>query len=533
MLVMHHAIRLSVFVLLMLAPAVMAAPVAKSSTKAAPTATTAAGKSSEGSASKASNEKPSAPAKTAPGAAPRRVGWKIIESRGLAYVDMEDVAAFFRFNSYKRDGVRVFLSRTNSPNEPDIEWRAQTGSKLVSLNKMRLYLSYPVVSGSGGKALLSAFDLIHVIDPILRPEQQRDGSRLQVVVIDAARGGHEDGISTNSGREKDITLDVAMRLKPLLERAGYRVFLTREGDIDLDVTERLMLANSQTDEAVFISLHCSHGNEHERGIETFTLSPSGTPSTTGDEDRMPDQKFYPGNINDRESMALATAIQGTVVNELKAMDLGVRRARFDELKGIAMPAVVCSVGRLAHPEEGKKLGSDAAYRQRVAHALCEGIHRYARVMAAGRSTRERLLKFAGVTIFPDKVRSLTGEQLRVRAIIAKTNPTAVIDPRKVTLQVYFLDFVNNEEIDLSTCDTPQANWISVIPNWQDANYEEVEFTYQQPAFDNTMLKSLGRRTYYGFVLRLVYDGELMDEHAEPSNLRRGIGNFTAVLPRYR
>jgi hypothetical protein len=45
------------------------------------------------------------------------------------------------------------------------------------------------------------------------------------------------------------------------------------------------------------------------------------------------------------------------------------------------------------------------------------------------------------------------------------------------------------------------------------------------------VKSLGRRTYYGFVLRLIYDGALMDEFAEPSNLKRGLGNFTAVLPR--
>jgi hypothetical protein len=324
-----------------------------------------------------------------------------------------------------------------------------------------------------------------------------------------------------------------MRLKTLLEAAGYTVFVTREVDIDLAVDERVLLANSMREEAIFLSLHCSHGSDHERGVETFTLAPSGTPSTTGDEGRAADQKFYPGNINDRESMALATALQGTLLTELKATDLGIRRARFDELKGVAMPAVVCSVGRLAHPEEGKRLGGDPGYRQRVAAALGSGIERYARVMAAGNQPRDRLLKFGQVQVFPDKVRSLTGEQVRVRASVVKTEASATIDAAKVVLQVFFLDFVNNEEIDLSTCDTPQADWISVTPNWQQANYEQVEFTYQQPMFDESLLKSLGRRTYYGFVLRLVYDGALMDEFAEPANLKRGLGNFTAILPRRR
>jgi hypothetical protein len=328
-------------------------------------------------------------------------------------------------------------------------------------------------------------------------------------------------------------MDIANRLKALLESAGFTVVLTREVDIQLAADERVLIANSRREEAVFVSLHCSHGSDHERGVETFTLSPSGTPSTTGDEGREPDQKFYPGNINDRESMALATAVQGTLVTELKAADLGIRRARFDELKGIAMPAVICSVGRLAHPEEGRRLGADAAYRQRIAAALRNGIERYARVMATGSAPRDRLLKFSHVQVFPDKVRSLTGEQVRVRATVARNSGAGPIDPAKVVLQVFFLDLVNSEEIDLSTCDTPEANWISVTPNWEEANYEQVEFTYRQPTFDDSLLKSLGRRTYYGFVLRLIYDGALMDEFAEPANLRRGLGNFTAILPRRR
>ena len=352
-----------------------------------------------------------------------------------------------------------------------------------------------------------------------------------------ARGGAETGIATRHAKEKDVTLAVALSAKRLLEAKGYRVVLTRDSDRAMSVADRLRIANAETEEAIFISLHCSLGNEREKGIEMFTLSPSGTPSTTGDEGRKPDEKFYPGNINDRESMALATALQGTAVtksalSDLGATDLGIRRARFAELKGIRMPAAVCSLGRLAHPEEGRRLGNDPAYRDKLAAALVAGIDRYASVMAAGAPPRDRALKFTKVTVSrdPGEQRAF-GEVMRVRATIAKTDPKLVIDPTKVSLQIYFLDFVNEEELDLSSCDTPKAYWISVMPDWAKATYEEVEFTYHQPVFDANLVKNLGQRRYYGFVLRLVYGDELMDEKAEPPNVRRGLGNFTAVLPR--
>lgn len=458
---------------------------------------------------------------------PQSFGWRVVDFRGLAYVDIRDVARFFSFDSVKRTGKQVALSRK----APPTQWEMQVGSKLVSLNRLKLYLSYPVVSFQGDRTLLSAFDLMHVIDPILRPDQQREPTELKTVIIDPARGGSESGVVTKFGREKDVTLDIARRLKPLLEAAGYRVVLTREGDESVSLPERLKAANAVREEAVFLSLHASYGSSREKGVETFTLSPCGTPSTTGDEGTTPDQKFYPGNVNDRESMALATAVQGMLVHAAGAEDLGIRRARFGELKGVEVPAVVCSVGRLAHPQEGARLAGDPAHRQQIAEGIAQGVQRYARVMAAGSPPKDRMLKFAKVEVFPDRLRHPAGEQVRVRATIAKTAKDASIDPSQLILQVYFLDVVNDEEIDLSTCDTPEARWISVIPNWVDADFEQVEFTYLQPPFTQEMVQALGRRHYYGFVLRLVYGDQLLDEYAEPANLRRGLSTFTAVTPR--
>ncbi len=475
------------------------------------------------------------PEKPATGPAPTkaRPGWTVIDHRGQAYIDLADVARFFEFPTYTKQGRSVTLEKSKRLDGRDfpIRCQGQAGSKLVSINSLKFYLSYPLVATRDGKVILSAFDLIHVIDPILRPDQMRDPGHLKVVVLDPARGGAETGLTSRHGSEKDVTLDVARRAQAALQQAGYTVVLTREGDTAMSIAARLERAHAVKEEAVFISLHCGFGGERERGVSMFTLAPSGTPTTTGDEGGAPDAKFYPGNINDRESMALATALQGALVAGAETEDLGIRRARFQELKGIRIPAVVCNLGRLGHPVEGRKLGADPSYRHHLGHALAAGVDRYARVMAAGVPQRERALSFARVEATPPGRDAGGAEIVHVKAAIARGSGAPDIDPAKVTLQIYFLDFVNSEEIDLSSCDTPTTHWLSALPDWKASAYEEVDFTYRQRPFDDATLKQLGRRTYYGFVLRLIYEDELMDEYAEPSNLRRGLGNFTAVLPR--
>jgi N-acetylmuramoyl-L-alanine amidase len=371
---------------------------------------TAAGKIQAGpgrrrqSQSAATPALPAKPAKPATGPSPTKAkpGWTVIDYRGQAYLDLAEVARFFEFPTYTKEGKSITLEkakRLDGRSFP-IKCRGQAGSKLVSINSLKFYLSYPLVAWRDGKVIISAFDLIHVIDPILRPDQMREPSQLKVVVLDPARGGAEVGMTSKHGREKDVTLDVARHARQALEQSGYTVIMTREDDSALSLAERLKRANAVAEESIFISLHCGFGGERERGVEMFTLAPSGTPTTTGEEGQKPDDRFYPGNINDRESMALATALQGTLVAGAETEDLGIRRARFQELKGIRIPAVVCNLGRLGHPVEGKKLGSDPTYRRQLGWALAAGVDRYARVMATGAAPRERALKFSQVEASP-------------------------------------------------------------------------------------------------------------------------------------
>src|SRR5262245_27643526 len=81
-----------------------------------------------------------------------------------------------------------------------------------------------------------------------------DGSPI-TVVIDAGHGGYDrGGIPGQRVSEKDMTLDVARRLKSVLEGSGYRVVMTRDSDVFVPLGTRTAIANSNRN-AIFVSVH--------------------------------------------------------------------------------------------------------------------------------------------------------------------------------------------------------------------------------------------------------------------------------------
>ena len=81
-----------------------------------------------------------------------------------------------------------------------------------------------------------------------------DGSPV-TVVIDAGHGGYDrGGIPGQRVSEKDMTLDVARRLKSVLAASGYRVVMTRDSDVFVPLGTRCAIANSNRN-AIFVSVH--------------------------------------------------------------------------------------------------------------------------------------------------------------------------------------------------------------------------------------------------------------------------------------
>ncbi|MEZ5326268.1 MAG: N-acetylmuramoyl-L-alanine amidase [Verrucomicrobiales bacterium] len=451
--------------------------------------------------------------------------WSEVRHNGRGYVSLDDVGRFYGL-TFERDEKRARL--TNGK----IHLEFITGTKGLLLNGLQFYLSYAVLPWGEDRVIVSNFDLVNVIDPTLRPSSQRDPSQLQTVIINASHGGRDAGISGPWGREKDFTLDLALRLRKQLAGTPYRIMLTREGDFDLSVVDRFALAEAVKGEAIFVSLHLGNGNPNARGLEISTLPPPYTPATYDPADAKPDESFYPGNINDRESLALAVAIQGQALRE-KVRTLGLKRSRYEELKGIAVPAVYCRAGFITNKEDLKLLGQPE-HLDRIAKVIAGGIQRYASVIEQGieQHTLQRAeepLIISNVEVFADQVRSLQGEKRRVRIDI-RAHESTVVDPAKVDVQVYFFDLVNGKTLDLSAADPPAVEWISVLPDWKATDTEVMEVSYELPAMNEEEYKAFGQRFYYGFVIRLVYDGKLVDSYSEPTNLRRGLPHFTPVFP---
>src|SRR5438552_96743 len=194
-----------------------------------------------------------------------------------------------------------------------------------------------------------------------RGSTAQSGSSATAVVIDAGHGGFDrGGIPGQRIPEKEMTLDVAQRLKALLAASGYRVIMTRDSDVFVPLPTRVSIANSYQN-AIFV---CIHFNSAKRmgasGIETY---------------------FY-----SRESLPLASAVHYYVAGGAPTSNRGVRRRGFYVLRKTKIPAVLVECGFLTNPSEGD-YAQTASYRQKLAEEIAAGIRGRSSVASALSSTR--------------------------------------------------------------------------------------------------------------------------------------------------
>ena len=181
------------------------------------------------------------------------------------------------------------------------------------------------------------------------------------VVIDAGHGGHDrGGIPGQSVAEKEMTLDVAQRLRNVLTASGYRVVMTRDSDVFVPLGTRVAIANSYGN-AIFV---CIHFNATKRagasGIETY---------------------FY-----SRDSLPLASAIHYFVTGGAPSANRGVRRRGYYVLRRTSVPAVLVECGFLTNPTEAAYAQS-ASYRQKLAEEIAAGVRGRNSVGSAMSTTR--------------------------------------------------------------------------------------------------------------------------------------------------
>ncbi len=222
------------------------------------------------------------------------------------------------------------------------------------------------------------------------------------VVIDPGHGGHDPGaIGRNGLYEKDVVLDIALKLRGiLLANPLNEVFLTRETDRYISLEERTAIANRKNAD-LFVSIHVNASPlRRVNGIETYLLN------WTNDEEAMrvaarenmitlKKMREMQRNmdtlgmiLNDlsrdnkrNESIRLANYIQKSMISILNnesrynRIDLGVKQALFYVLFGARMPSVLVEVSFISNPQE-EKLLSYESYRLQIAKAIAKGLDTY-------------------------------------------------------------------------------------------------------------------------------------------------------------
>jgi N-acetylmuramoyl-L-alanine amidase len=250
-----------------------------------------------------------------------------------------------------------------------------SGSREAIINGARSWLCFPVIEHDG-KSLVSRTDLAKTIEPLVRPHRVPDVGKVQTVILDPGHGGHDKGQVSRYGAEKDFALDVARKLRPILQAKGLRVIMTREGDYFVPLEVRAKIANAARN-SIFVSIHFNATNDdpNATGFEIFSFTPRGAPSTSDGTATASSVNVQPGSSVDAQSLALSACIYHSVLGHLREYDRGIKRARFAVLRLTKVPAVLIEGGFLTERGESKLI-SNKDWRAKLAGAIGIGIENY-------------------------------------------------------------------------------------------------------------------------------------------------------------
>ena len=296
--------------------------------------------------------------------------WTLYKIGGRDYVPLENVANFYGLGHV----VQVGNDATMEAGLRSL--KGSLNSVEFYINRLKFNLSYPIVQYEG-VPVISRMDLTKVIEPVLRPQKIKNAEKIDTIVLDPGHGGYDNGATSLYGNEKSFTLDVASRARMLLMQAGYRVVMTRSTDEFIPLEDRVRFANQYAN-ALFISVHFNSGGAGT-GLETYTLAPRGVPSMMADGPRITDLQQCPGNTNDPENIALATATHAALVVRSRMYDRGIKRARFVVIRDITIPGVLIEGGFLSNDFDARLIATPA-YRQQMASSILLAVQNYRRAV---------------------------------------------------------------------------------------------------------------------------------------------------------
>jgi N-acetylmuramoyl-L-alanine amidase len=220
------------------------------------------------------------------------------------------------------------------------------------------------------------------------------GLKIGRIVVDAGHGGHDTGtVGPNGLEEKDLVLDVALRLGKLLQKKmGAEVVYTRSDDTFVPLETRTAIANQEQAD-LFISVHANSSHDPSaRGVETYYLN--FTSSTDALEVAARENAVSEKSIHELqdlvkkialkekidESREFASDVQNAMFSGLstkttKIRNRGVKKAPFIVLIGANMPSILAEISFVSNPTDERKLQTPD-YRQKIAESLYRGVAKY-------------------------------------------------------------------------------------------------------------------------------------------------------------
>ncbi len=293
---------------------------------------------------------------------------KAVTYAGKRYVALKDLAAMYGL-PLSMPGGKVVQIRGQFT---QLQFTAD-GRQAV-INGTQVWLHAPLIKVLGNWSITDA-DAQMVVDPLVRPSAFLASKGTRTVVLDAGHGAKDPGTMGKTGvKEKDVALDIALRVKAHLAAAGIRVVMTRDSDRFWELEDRPFLA-ARGGGDLFVSIHMNAASSRTvQGVETFVTAVENYPPTS--ESKLSGKyPAVPNNQFNHSNTILGTQIHRSLIGITRAEDRGLKRARFVVLRNSAMPAALVECGFLSNPQEEQKL-STPSYRETVAQGIAQGILNY-------------------------------------------------------------------------------------------------------------------------------------------------------------
>ena len=278
-----------------------------------------------------------------------------------------------------------------------------------------------------------------------------------VVVIDAGHGGHDPGAIGKISKEKNINLNVALKVGNLIKNNcdDVKVIYTRSKDVFIPLGRRAEIANNAKAD-LFISIHTNAlaNNRTAKGASTWTLGLAKSDANLEVAKRENSVILYESDYQTRyagfnpnsaesyiifefmqdkymeQSVHLASLMQKQFRHTCKRLDRGVHQAGFLVLKASAMPSILIELGFISTPEEERYLNSEAG-----ATTMAKGIYH-----AFLNYKREHEIRLTGVskTVIPTEQKEQEIEKENDRPVTVQKVAESATNDNEITFKIQIL-----------------------------------------------------------------------------------------------